>query len=214
MRIRGGALAASSAGEESPFGWRYRLYRAEKEAIALLAERKVRDGDIIALDVGTTVLYLARRLARRRITVVTNSLHAASLLADGSATVILTGGSVRPGERSLVGVHALSTLSNYRFDHMFLSVGGISCRGVTDFNVPEVEVKQEILRRSDRAYALADSSKFGRSAGIVVTALGSLTAILAATAPSAEAVAEVTGAGGCVEFATDGFVADDQEVFS
>jgi DeoR/GlpR family transcriptional regulator of sugar metabolism len=202
LRVRGGAVGRVAEVPETPFGWRYHLHQGEKQEIAELAATKVREGDTIALDIGTTPLYLARWLARRHVTVVTNSLRAADLLADGEATVVVTGGDMRAGERSLLGAHALATIRHYRFDVFFMSVGGVSARGITDYNIREIEIKQEFLRRSEAVYALADSSKFEHRAGIVVAEVANVTAILTSSGVDDALTEGVVQAGGRVERAS------------
>jgi DeoR family glycerol-3-phosphate regulon repressor len=200
-RVRGGVVSPAAIPDESPFGWRYGMQHGEKEAIAAWAAAQVRDGDTLGLDIGTTPLYLARLLRRRQVTVVTNSLKAADLMADGTASVVVTGGTLRPGERSMLGGHALALVRRFHFDLFFMSAGGVSSRGLTDYNVQEVEVKQEFLRLSDRTYALVDSSKFGRRAGLVVAELSRITALVTGALPAPNILEEIRAAGGRVEVA-------------
>lgn len=199
QRVRGGILSPRSLPDESPFGWRYHMQRAEKQAIAEAANGLVHEGDTVALDIGTTPLYVARILSARQITVVTNSLKAADVMGDGRATVVVTGGSLRVGERSLLGSHALSQIRRFRFDVFLMSAGGVSRRGVTDYHVQEVEAKQEFMQRAERTVVLVDSTKFGRRSGLIVADVPQVSLLLTAGDPDPEALAEVREAGGRVE---------------
>lgn len=203
QRVRGGILRPRSLPDESPFGWRYHMHRDEKRMIAHAASEFVRDGDTVALDIGTTPLYLARFLSARQVTVVTNSLKAADVMGDGLATVVVTGGSLRPGERSLLGPHTLDQIRRFRFDWFFMSAGGVSRRGVTDFNVQEVEAKQAFMRRAERTVALVDPSKFGRRSGIVVSDVQGVWMLLTAGQPDPDVVAGVQEVGGRVQVVGD-----------
>lgn len=176
-RVRGGVFRVPD-GEELPIGWRYHLCKNAKQAIAEKAAELVRDGDVIALDIGTTALYLAPLLAKRDVIVVTNNLRAADLLADGIARIAVLGGNVRPRERSIVGREVLRSLQPYRFSTFFMSVGGVSLRGFTDPNQEEILIKQAILDTSDRTFVLADHHKFGLSEGLVIADLKAATAII------------------------------------
>ncbi len=160
-RVHGGLMANDVPPDDASFASRYRQQADEKGAIARRAAAHVRDGNTVALDVGSTAVYLARELAARRVTVVTNSLRAAQTLADGRATLVVVGGYLRPGEHSLLGPEAISVIQKFRFDTFFLGAGGASPRGVTDHSVEEVEVKRAFMRCSNHTFALLDSSKLG-----------------------------------------------------
>ena len=81
-RVRGGAVAHSSR-DEKPFGDRLGDFGPQKRAIADAAARRVRKGDRIILDSGTTTQQLAAALAamNMRLTVVTNNVAAVAELA-------------------------------------------------------------------------------------------------------------------------------------
>src|SRR5262245_65867803 len=69
----------------------------EKQAIARTAAARVRPGDTILLDGGTTTLEVARLLVGRPVQVVTNSLPIANLFANRRDTdLVLLGGYVYP----------------------------------------------------------------------------------------------------------------------
>ncbi len=178
LRVRGGAVSRQSAMAEWPFHARFEQRQQEKEQIAGLALELVKPEMVVALDIGTTPLYLAPWLAGMGITVVTPSIRAATLLAGGKAQVLVSGGRLRAGELSLIGSAGLRFVRSFRFDIFFMSVGGVSERGLTDFNLDEIEMKQEVKLRSAQTYALADREKFGRSSGLVICGIQEVNAIL------------------------------------
>lgn len=193
-RFRGGVMLAHDE-EETPVGWRYRTEVASKRAIARAACRLVHDGQLIALDIGTTALYLAPLLASRLVTVVTNNLKAADLMADGCAQVVVLGGVVRPQERSILGPWVFKTLEAYRFSAFFMSVAGVSERGFTDLSADEIAIKQAIAERSDRIYVMADHSKFETSQGLIIRELAGVSGIITdqATPPRCRALCQRAG---------------------
>lgn len=163
-RVRGGAVRAEG-GDEGAFELRLR-HRAEvKRAIARQAAHLVRDGDAIALDCSTTCYYLAEQLvARRGLVVVTNGLRAAELLAE-SATVVLTGGTVRPSSWSLVGDHVELPLRGGPLVKGFFGVRSLSVtHGLLELSGEEGAAKRRLAAACREIYALFDRSKEDRFA--------------------------------------------------
>jgi DeoR family fructose operon transcriptional repressor len=149
----------------------------EKRRIAAAAAALVSSGDSVILDVGTTMLEMARNLLdKRNITVITPSLHIANLLTDQPGIrLILTGGIVRNGELSLVGNLAVEAFRGFYVDKLFLGVGGIDFQaGLTEFNLEDSEVKKAMLRSAKETILVADASKFGR---VAFAAIGPLSAV-------------------------------------
>lgn len=163
-RVRGGAVRADGS-DEGAFELRLR-HRAEvKRAIAREAALLVRDGDAIALDCSTTCYYLAELLrARQGLVVVTNGLRAAELLSD-TATVILTGGTLRPSSWSLVGDHMELPIRGGPLTRGFFGVRSLSREhGLVELSSEEGAAKRRIASACRDVYALFDSSKVNRFA--------------------------------------------------
>lgn len=164
-RVRGGAISTVARGYEPPFATRVGSAHPGKVAIARAAAELVEDGETAILDVGTTVLELARTLrGRTNLTVVTPSTLAALEFAnDHNARVLLTGGFMRPGELSLVGDFAERTLRELNCDVFFMGVGGLDVeKGLTEYNLDDSRVKRAALAASGRCIVLADEQKLGR----------------------------------------------------
>ncbi len=137
--------------------------QAAKQAIGRFASSLVREGDSIALDIGTTTLELARNLLHiRDITVLTNCLPIANALVDQpEIRLMLCGGIVRPGEQSLIGPVASETLSRFYVDKAFIGIGGVDLdAGLTEYNLEDAEVKRHMINNCERCILLTDSSKF------------------------------------------------------
>lgn len=166
-RVRGGAISATSRSYEPPFALRAQRSSDVKKRIGQAAAGMVSEGETVIVDVGTTALAIAEAFKdRRNLTVVTPSLRAAWLLADNTELrVIVTGGIVRPRERSLVGSLSDKAFENLYCDTYFMGIGGIDVdAGFTEFNLDDARVKQEAMRYSRRCIAVADATKLGRIA--------------------------------------------------
>ena len=170
-RVRGGAVPRAAAPTERRFEEAEVAAAAQKRAIARTAAAMVGDGDTIVLDVGTTTTAVAQALAERTelsdVTVFTSSLTIALALesADPRLTVVVTGGTLRSKQHSLVEPLAGLVLDTINAGTAFIGCNGIDVeRGVTNVNLPETEIKRMILRSSQRRVVCADSSKLGQVA--------------------------------------------------
>lgn len=104
-RTRGGAVPAQQRRFELPLEASRQVHAREKERIGRHAAGLVRSGETIILDVGSTTTELARSLppSLRNVVVVTSALNIALLLeSHPGITVVVTGGTLRPLQHSLV----------------------------------------------------------------------------------------------------------------
>jgi len=195
-RVRGGAISLLMRGEELPFALRV-LDRSEaKGRIAAAVAEVLRDGEAVLLDSGTTAVLVGRALARRRLTVMPMSLHAASeLAASESVRLLLPGGEARPGELAMVGPLALASIAGLRFDTAVLSPCGLAAGQVTAHSLGDAEVKQAMVRSAARVIIAADSSKFRQTALAVVGAASDADMMITDTGAPAEAVEGLRAAG-------------------
>lgn len=164
QRVRGGAMTTSPLGTEPSWVERGKRQLAEKRVIAQAAVGMVEDNQVIALDVGTTTLEIAKLLVgRANLTVFTASVMIAEVLARGRPTVYLVGGRLRARELSLAGPLARETIGRFHFDTFFLGAAGWSIDdGLVDFSIEDVEVKHAFIQASNRVIAVVDSGKYGR----------------------------------------------------
>jgi DeoR family transcriptional regulator, aga operon transcriptional repressor len=164
-RTHGGALPARDGTLEDPtLREKEKLHRQEKLRIAECAAAKVKEGQVVILDSGTTTTAIARALRGfQHLTIVTNAVNIAAELAGTAIEVILTGGTLRKNSFSLVGPIAEDTLRRLSADLLFLGVDGFDVRyGVSTPNLLEAKVNRVMVDVAKRTVAVCDSSKFGR----------------------------------------------------
>lgn len=194
-RVRGGAIGSDSA-DEGAFELRLRHRAEAKRAIATEAAALVRDGDAIALDCSTTCYFLAGLLRERQgLVVVTNGLRVAEMLSD-SATVVLTGGTVRRSSWSVIGDFTDSLDRGGPLAHGFFGVRSVSLtHGLLELSAEEAAAKRRIAAVCREVHALFDSSKVSRFALHSFTPVERITGLITDTGVSDEIAAEWRSAG-------------------
>jgi DeoR family transcriptional regulator, aga operon transcriptional repressor len=164
-RTHGGALPARESALEDPtLREKEKLHRHEKMRIAQSAASKVKEGQVVILDSGTTTTAVARALRNfKNLTIITNAVNIAAELAGTAVEVILTGGTLRQNSFSLVGPIAEETLRRLSADLLFLGVDGFDTHfGLSTPNLLEAKVNRVMVDVAKRTVAVCDSSKFGR----------------------------------------------------
>lgn len=182
-RIHGGAVQPR-LDQERPLVERSQLNGREKGRVGILGETLVRDGMSIFIDTGTTTLAFARRLTARKVTVTTNSIDIALLLADTPVRVNLTPGRLRPKDNALVGYDTVDYARRHFFD---LAVMGIAAcdaaQGWMDYEEHESVLRRVLKGQTRRPVLLADASKFGRQANLQTFDLATPLTIVTERAP-------------------------------
>src|SRR5262249_19867245 len=129
------------------------------------AVERIRDGDAMFLDGGTTTLEVAKLLVNRRLQVVTNSLPIAQVLSGSQETdLIMLGGYVYPKTGVALGPLLVRMLEDVHVHQALMSVSGITPKGLFNSNVLLVESERAIMRCADEVVVLADHAKFNRPA--------------------------------------------------
>jgi DeoR family transcriptional regulator of aga operon len=170
-RVHGGAMSVGRQRVERSFEEAAGDLAGEKAGIGAAAAALVSSGEAVIVDVGTTTTALARALVDRRdlvdLTVITSGLTIALELehAGPRVSVILTGGTLRPKQHSLVNPLAVPFLDRLSANTVFLGCNGVDlAHGVTNINLPEAEVKRAMVAAARRRVVLADGSKVGEHA--------------------------------------------------
>jgi DeoR/GlpR family transcriptional regulator of sugar metabolism len=188
----GGATAHLTRALDVAFNARALQHAREKRLIAMRAASMADGARMAFLGVGTTIEQFARYLhARPELTVVTASLPTASLLGTRPVVTVVLGGTVRRDDITATGPIAIATLARYRYEIAFIGAAGLSARwGITELSDDEAEIQRVAIARAERVVVLADGSKLGTAASVVVGSIESVTTLVTdASAPAAELVA-------------------------
>lgn len=167
-RFHGGVSMPASRPSASEEWRRRQALRADaKQRIAQAVVAAIPDGSALMLGVGTTVEAVARELlARRRLTVVTHSLHVAAVLADHpDCRVLVAGGLLRARDRGVEGEATVSFLRGFKVDVALFSAIGLDADGtIRDQDLRDQKAVQTMMEQARETWLLADASKFHRPA--------------------------------------------------
>jgi DeoR/GlpR family transcriptional regulator of sugar metabolism len=164
-RTHGGAIYIGDGNGLPALEERTASQREEKRVIAKAAAARIRDGDAVLLDGGTTTLEVARLLVGRPLQIVTNSLPIANLFASNRETdLVMLGGYVYPKTGVALGPLTVRMMEDINVQQTILSVGGITAKGLFNSNVLLVEAERRMMACADEVVVVADHTKIGRQA--------------------------------------------------
>lgn len=154
-----------------------------KQALAQYCYDHFIDGtEIIYLDAGSTILYLAKLLAAKHppnLTVITNDVIIAAELVNTDIHLIILGGQVQNSLGCIHGYIAESQIAELRMDSAFVS--GLAVDSNYDLfaaTEPKVYFRKRLLEQCNSAYLVIDSSKMGRQSIFRTHNLSEYTAVI------------------------------------
>lgn len=166
VKVHGGVMLPERL-DEPPFQRRLEENLAAKRAMAAAVCERVRDGDSLILDGGTTCVHIAQALcARSRLTVVTNSAEIARTLAPRHGNrVFIASGEVRADDAAAFGESTLTFIRQFHVQYAIVSVTAIDTQGrFMDAQPDDVSYTLAAFAQAERRVVVADHSKFGHTA--------------------------------------------------
>lgn len=164
--VHGGACLPESLASFQNFTRREIVHSDLKREASRKALAFIKEGDVIALNSGTTNTILSQELITldKKITVVTNNYAVINVLMQSNFIhLVAIGGDVDPLERSTYGTTCEQEFSRYYPDIAFLSINAINYNdGFTDFRFNEIGIIQLLAQTAKRVIAVMDSSKLGK----------------------------------------------------
>lgn len=167
-KSHGGAVASNELMElERPFVTKSLENIEIKMKIAQAAMAFIPDNGVVALDAGSTVFSIGKLLALKRgLTVITNSIGIAQILAGTDNSVFLIGGKVRSSSMALVGMWGMEALQSIQVHAAFLGTDGLVLHsGPCTASYEEAEIKKAMLKSATKRILVSDSLKF-RNTGL------------------------------------------------
>jgi DeoR family fructose operon transcriptional repressor len=151
------------------FDARANLMVKEKNELCRRAASFIRAGDILFVDCGTTMSYLAQYIRDiPNLHVITNSLPLMSALIDAKGIrVNLIGGEVDPDRKAVYGPVAERQIADYHADKAFIGADGVSTKnGLSSDHERESAVTRRMMQSADSVFLLCDHSKLEKDSYI------------------------------------------------
>ena len=178
-RSFGGATITEAFTDQLPLAIRRAEHIAEKKRIAEKAARFLSPGETVFVDASSTTYFLAEYLTKvEDLTVLTNSPHLSSVLAERGVRTFCTGGEMLRSSVALVGSEAERFVGGFYASAFFFSARGLADGEVSDSSKGERDIKTAMLARSERHYLLLDSSKHGKRYTYRITDESALDAVI------------------------------------
>ncbi|MCC2113622.1 MAG: DeoR/GlpR transcriptional regulator [Hyphomicrobiales bacterium] len=199
-----GAVRLSSAATEAPFERRMREHAEEKRLIADHVAAHIEDGDSIMLDTGTTTSILARELlAKRGLTIVTNSSDIARTLATVNGNkVYMAGGELHGDNGAAFGRSAIDFIAAFNVRYAIISIAAIDAGlGLMDYHLAEAEFARTVLGCGERRLVITDHTKFNRTALVRVAGFEDIDRLVTDRPPPPEIAERLESAGTVVDVA-------------
>jgi len=171
-RVHGGAMATAAIAVAPRASAQDQRLTDAQLRIGREAAARVRDGDYIVLESGSTCQAVVPGLAGRKdLRVVTVSPRIVAALADlvektgTPMEIICSGGILNVYKGFLMGPHSRLLFEETRVDAAFVSVTAVDLEaGITADSMTEAEITRTILTRcARRRIGLVISRKFGRT---------------------------------------------------
>lgn len=153
----------------------------EKQRIARRAADIIEPNDIIFLGEGTTCAQMIRYVdSGMPFTIFTNNLGVISEIEDKTGDLILLGGAYNHTTRALAGPLTMEMISQVNVTKLFLGVDGFSLNaGLTTPNLEIATVERSMIRHTrGKVIVMADHSKFGLVAEIVITPIKNIDVLI------------------------------------
>lgn len=161
-RVHGGAILWDDDGFEPLLARRDTRNVDQKRRIAAAAAEELPPEGVVLLDSGSTTATLARCIPPdRQLTVVTNSVLNAQLLAEHRGVeVVVLGGGLDRKTLAMVDEQTVEAIRDLTVDTLVLGTDGISpARGLTTPYRSQAAVKRAMIGAARHVIAVADASK-------------------------------------------------------
>lgn len=182
-----GAAVLPQALSDSSYQSRMKTNADGKNRIGRAVAGLVDNGDSLLIGTGTTATFVAQALRNHHdLTVVTNSVDVARILAFGKRNqIFMAGGQLSAEDGAALSQTAIEYVRQFRFKYAVFSAGGFDLEdGLTDFKAQEAEFTRAVIQRAETVILALDSSKFGRRAHARVVDLAGIDVLVTNSEPA------------------------------
>lgn len=166
IRTHGGAILNKNQqlNKNLPLYLRTMQFDEDKKKIAAKAIKLISDGDIIFIDSSSTVLFMLPHLSSfENITVCTNSIKAAAILAELEIQSVFFGGNIISGEMACNSEETFETIRRINADWFFFSCDALSEDGIlTDNSKSNCYLRLQYMKNAKKSVLLIDETKLNK----------------------------------------------------
>ncbi|AHX21663.1 MULTISPECIES: DeoR/GlpR family DNA-binding transcription regulator [Bacillus cereus group] len=163
VRTYGGVALATFHKKIDDYKERSQTELETKKLIGMKAANMIVNNDMIYLDVSTTVNFVAQYLHSKNVTIVTNSIDSAYMLAQSKdATIHLLGGTLNKASRHVTGYSTIEKLKDYHFNKVFIGAAGITEDGIYYAFEEDIYFKNELIKHTDQVILVVDHTKYNQ----------------------------------------------------
>lgn len=165
-RTRGGAEPSTQIRVGPTLAESRKINPKEKEKIGRVAADLIEDGDTIMIDGGYTTYQVALNITAKDVTVITNSLDVAQVLAPrDDIHLVMLGGELSTDIGTTVGPATEQQISAFIASKAILGADAISPEdGISSPTSLTAQTKMAMIRCSREVIVVADYGKLGKSA--------------------------------------------------
>ena len=148
------------------FEQRKRIFSEEKRIIAKNASKKIKQGDCIFIDSGSTNSFILDYIDDRiNFTLLTNSLPVIEKTKNKpNIEVYVIGDYIDRPSQSLIYKSSNNSLDHINITKAFMGASGVTIKnGLTNKNAVEVYIKNSICKNAHEIYLLANNTKFDQA---------------------------------------------------
>jgi DeoR/GlpR family transcriptional regulator of sugar metabolism len=181
VRTHGGAVLKRHMAEETLYVERESASAEEKRRIAEAAASLIEPGETVFLSSGTTAAQVLRHIdPSLEARIVTHNVGAVQEARGLRAEVVLAGGLYRPRSNAVSGPLAIEHIARFHAGKMFIGVDGLDIEeGITTPTMGMAGVERAMIAQTrGEVIALADNSKIGVVADVVVCGLDQVDAVM------------------------------------
>lgn len=175
-RVRGGVesitppCVTTLAGR--PLSVNREINAKEKLSIAYEAVKLCEDGESIIINGGSTTFNMVEPLCSKRLQILTNSMPIAQYLLNNSKnTITLPGGTIYREQDIILSPFENDISRHFHARRMFLGAQAISRMGIMEADPQVMQAVQRLITQADELIVMADSTKFEKRSGLIVTSL-------------------------------------------
>ncbi len=175
-KIYGGAYIDESVQSDVSVNLRENILVKDKEIIAKECVPFIKDGDSIFLDASTTSFYIATKITKKNITVITNSLKIATKLSNSNnIKLLLIGGIYDRHSMSFLGASVQQDMRRYFVDKAFISCRSVHMKfGITDSNDQQAEIRKIAIEHSNQTFLVVDHTKLDKTSFSLISPISAV----------------------------------------